>query len=79
MPSSSTAQRNYIFYLRGRYKTKDKTPEKDKWIWEKSWEEIKESINEDQSPFSNGKGLKGDFQEQKEEMKFKRYKRYFSK
>lgn len=47
MPSSSTAQRNYIFYLRGRYQTKDKTPEKDKWIWEKSWEEIKESINED--------------------------------
>ena len=44
MPSSSTAQRNYIFYLKGRYQTKDKTPEKDKWIWEKIWEEIKESI-----------------------------------
>lgn len=54
MPSSSTAQRNYIFYLRGKYQTKDKTPEKDKWIWEKSWEGLKE------------------------EMKFKRYKRYFS-
>jgi hypothetical protein len=46
MPSSSVAQRNYIFYLRGKYKTKDKTPKKEKWIWEKGWEQIKEGINE---------------------------------
>jgi hypothetical protein len=42
MPSSSTKQRNYIFYLRGKYKDKSSTPEKDKWIWDSEWETVKE-------------------------------------
>ena len=41
MPSASKKQRNYIFYLRGKYKDKASTPEDQKWIWDSGWEEIK--------------------------------------
>lgn len=42
MPSKTEKQRNYIFYLRGKYKSKDKTPDKDKWIWDSGWEQVEE-------------------------------------
>jgi len=38
MPSRSEAQRKMIFAKRSKYKTKEKTPEKDKWIWDKGYE-----------------------------------------
>ena len=38
MPATSKSQHNYIYYLRGKYKTKSETPEKDKWIWDKGYE-----------------------------------------
>jgi len=41
MPSQSEKQRQFIFIKRGEFKTKDKTPEKWKWIWDKDWEVIK--------------------------------------
>jgi hypothetical protein len=43
MPSSSEKQRNYIFYLRGKYKSKENTPEDEKWIWDSGWNKIKEA------------------------------------
>lgn len=42
MTSQSTKQRQFIFAKRAQYKTKDNTPEKDKWIWHKDWETVKE-------------------------------------
>ena len=42
MPSSSIKQRNYVFYLRGKYKTKSDTPEKWKWVWNDEWLTVKE-------------------------------------
>jgi hypothetical protein len=41
MPSVSTKQRKYILYLRGKYKNKSNTPEKDKWVWNDDWLTIK--------------------------------------
>jgi len=38
MPAKSESQRKLIFTKRGIYKTKSKTPDKWKWIWEKGWE-----------------------------------------
>lgn len=43
MPSSSEKQRNYIFYLRGKYKSKENTPEDKSWIWDEGWKIVKES------------------------------------
>lgn len=45
MPAKSKKQQRYIFFLRNKYKTKDKTPKKFKWIWDKEWEHIEESYN----------------------------------
>jgi hypothetical protein len=42
MPSTSEKQRKYIFYLRGKYKTKTDTPESEKWIWDSGWNTVKE-------------------------------------
>lgn len=44
MPSSSEKQRKYIFYLRGKYKSKKNTPKKQQWIWEKEWNKLEESL-----------------------------------
>jgi hypothetical protein len=44
MPSSSEKQRRFIFTLRGKYKNKSNTPEKDQWIWEKGWEKVESII-----------------------------------
>ena len=44
MPSTSEKQKRYIYYLRGKYKNKTNTPEKQKWIWEPSWEKVKENM-----------------------------------
>ena len=41
MPSVSTKQRNYIFYLRGKYGSKSEAPEKYKWVFDKGWDTIK--------------------------------------
>ena len=69
MPSKTVKQRNYIFYLRGKYKTKEKTPEKDKWIWEADWNEIEETFSEIVPPIPMEKAHK--------EESIKPYKRKF--
>jgi len=46
MPSKSEQQRKFIFAKRSQYRSKEKTPEKYKFIWEKSWEEIEETFDE---------------------------------
>ena len=51
MPSVSTKQRNYIFYLRGKYKNKSDTPEDQKWIWNSDWNEIKKEDCEYMIPY----------------------------
>ena len=62
MPSKSQKQRRWIFYLRGKYKSKENTPKKYKFIWEKSWEEISEEY-ETTSKYLNIylEMVKGDF------------------
>lgn len=42
MPSETEKQRKFIYYLRGKYKNLDKTPEKFKWVWESGWDNLKE-------------------------------------
>ena len=51
MPSQTTKQRNYIFYLRGKYKNKSNTPEDQKWIWDSGWEKIKKEGCEYMIPY----------------------------
>ena len=46
MPSKSKNQRNYIFYLRGKYKNKSNTPKDQAWIWDSGWNEIEEDKND---------------------------------
>lgn len=49
MPSRSEKQRKMIFAKRNKYKTKKNTPEKDKWIWKKEYEnkgELSETTSE---------------------------------
>ena len=46
IPSRSTKQRRWIFYLRNKYKSKDKTPKKWKFIWDEDWKEISEENND---------------------------------
>ena len=54
MPSATEKQRNYIFYLRSKYKNKSDTPEKQKWIWDSGWEQVKEdNITDDERPIYN--------------------------
>jgi len=43
MPSNTEKQRKFIFYKRGLYKNKHNTPSNWKWIWDKGWNELKES------------------------------------
>lgn len=50
MPAKSEQQRKLIFTRRSMYKTKAKTPNKWKWIWEKGWENkgsLPEKVSED--------------------------------
>jgi hypothetical protein len=42
MPAASHKQQKYIYFLRGKYKTKTDTPEKFKWIWDEGYSKIKE-------------------------------------
>ena len=44
MPSKSSKQQQMIFAKRNQYGSKEKTPEKDKWIWEAGWNKIEESF-----------------------------------
>ena len=53
MTSSSEKQRNYIFYLRNKYGSKEKAPEKYKWAFEKGWETIKEDITDSTTKLFN--------------------------
>ena len=49
MPTRSEAQRKLIFGKRNKYKTKKATPDKDKWIWDKGFEnkgDLPEKIEE---------------------------------
>jgi len=43
LPARSRKQQRYIFYLRNKYKSPSKTPEKYKWIWKKEWERLEEA------------------------------------
>ena len=45
MPAKSIKQMRWIRYLRDKYKSKDKTPDKWKFIWDKDWEKL-EPVNE---------------------------------
>lgn len=50
MPAKSEQQRKLIFTRRSMYKTKAKTPDKWKWIWDKDWEnkgKLPEKVSED--------------------------------
>ena len=42
MPSSTEQQRKFIFAKRGQYKSKENTPDKWKFIWDKDWEKVQE-------------------------------------
>lgn len=42
MPSHSEQQRKFIFAKRNQYGSKDKAPEKWKWVFDKEWETIEE-------------------------------------
>lgn len=44
MPSKSRQQQKYVFYLRGKYKTKENTPDKFKWVWDSGWKKLEENI-----------------------------------
>jgi len=44
MPSRSEKQRKFIFAKRGQFKSRDKAPDKWKWVFDKEWEEIEENI-----------------------------------
>lgn len=45
MPAKSRKQQKFIFAKRDEYGSKENTPEKWKWIWEKDWEKIEEYLN----------------------------------
>lgn len=56
MPSKSQAQRGLIFGKRNQYKSKAKTPDKWKWIWDEDWEnkgklpkKIEENFEDDEN------------------------------
>lgn len=42
MPSKTEKQRKYVYFLRGKYKTKKDTPEKYKWVWNDEWLKVEE-------------------------------------
>jgi len=44
MPSKSEAQRKFIFSKRNEYKSEEKAPKNWKWVFEKSWETLEESL-----------------------------------
>jgi hypothetical protein len=44
MPADSAKQQKMIFTKRGIYGSKEKTPEKWKWIWDSGYEKVKEKI-----------------------------------
>ena len=46
MPGSSEKQRKYVYFLKGKYKTKEDTPEKYKWVWNDEWLKVEESYYE---------------------------------
>lgn len=46
MPSETPEQRNYIFYLQGKYKDISKTPKKFKWIWDEGWKTVKSLLQQ---------------------------------
>jgi hypothetical protein len=52
MPVQSDAQRKLIFTRRDQYGTKEKTPKKWQWIWNKDWEESIEENIERYIPFN---------------------------
>ncbi len=51
MPSHSEKQRRWILYLRNKYKTKENTPKKLKWIWHDDWLKVDEVRELRQSRF----------------------------
>jgi hypothetical protein len=45
MPAKSKKQLRLIWAIRGKYKTKNKTPKKWKWVWGEEWTHLqKESF-----------------------------------
>ena len=41
MPAKSVKQLRFIYALRGKYKSKKKTPKKYKWVWNDEWLHLK--------------------------------------
>lgn len=39
MPATSKAQYRYIQSIRSKYGSREKTPEKDQWVWDGEWTE----------------------------------------
>lgn len=58
MPSSTEKQRSFIFAKRSEYGSKEKTPEKDKWIWEKGWEQVESFKRERYQKFFEDRKMK---------------------
>lgn len=46
MPVASKAQQRMIFARRNQYGSKEKTPDKWKWIWDKGWEDVPKKLPE---------------------------------
>jgi len=74
MPSKSQKQFKYIMYLRSKYENKKNTPEKDKWIWDSEWTDVKygdlpkEKTLTTEDLLLEMLGSTGSFKEYKEEM-----------
>jgi hypothetical protein len=44
MSAKSEKQRNFIFALRNRYKSRKKTPWRWKWVWGEDWTKLENTI-----------------------------------
>ena len=58
MPSKSKKQRDFVFSLRDKYKTVDKTPKKYKWVWNKDWEKIEPKSKKNENTVKLRKAIK---------------------
>jgi hypothetical protein len=76
LPSKTEKQRNYIFFLRGKYKNKSNTPEKDRWIWNSEWETIEEQDLETKDKMNSTYGYMPKV-EHYERKQIERYQRKF--
>lgn len=47
MPAKSPKQLRLIYTIRGKYKTKENTPKKWKWVWGKEWGKLSKEIKKE--------------------------------